>query len=354
MFFFLKRAALSAKEAKTISGASQRQSGQEELTAFFAETASDIATKRQPKVPVKGSILSFFKRASSPDPSTTAKTTSNDANSASQETLGESDSVKKPTKDKIEWQCTTCTFINKRKRSSYLPCEMCGELFAPGFGSPENSTPRVTPISVPPASRTRARTPQSIAPSKQCSRIHSTPMACSFRKKSSQQSPSEEVISIDETSNDSRKADKTRIAIPPETLVIIDSDDEASPRKVPLSQESLTNKAIKTQEVLVFSVSKNSGRITVHYKDDGSSSLTNFDVHDVLSENTVDALSDAQTTRADVLPSSIPIQFNSKAVEKGTSGDSVSFLRSPKSVSADPQTSFSHSKVGFCQSKMPK
>ena len=69
--------------------------------------------------------------------------------------------------------------------------------------------------------------------------------------------------------------------------------------------------------MLTFSVSKNSGRITLHYKEDGSSSLINFDVHDVLTEETVDALADAQTTRVNAIATSVNLQFNQEAIQGG-------------------------------------
>lgn len=298
----------------------QRQSGQEELTAFFAETASDVATKKQPTVAVKGSILSFFKKASSPSPNPAVTTGSQTTSTAETRKISKTDSAKKPSDNKIEWQCTTCTFINSKKRSSYLPCEMCGELFVPDSGPQTESTPRVTPMSVPRSAKGTAKTPQSIAASKPSNSVHSTPLARAFRNSSTQPSPSAEVVIIDENSHHSPESNAARKTSPQETLVIIDSDDdEAPPEKLSHARKSLRRPVIKTQEMLTFSVSKNSGRITLHYKEDGSSSHINFDVHDVLTEKTADAIADAQTTRANVTAASVPLQFNQKGIEEGMS-----------------------------------
>ena len=310
---------MSAKEAKEIEGKGenqQRQSGQEELSAFFAETASDTITKNQPKVAVKGSILSFFnKKASSP--ASSSVTANQTTNSVKKTTPRDAQGAKvaaaaqKPRDDKIEWQCKRCTFINFKKRSNYLPCGMCNELFVSDTGSPAESTPHVTPRSAPRSSGPTIKTPQSIVATKPPNSIHRTPLARASRASAAKASPSMQVVVIDEDSNHSPKTHKTAKTSSQDTLVIIDSDDEVPLRKLPPSRKSsISNKEIGFKEMLTFSVSKNSGRITLHYKEDGSSSLINFDVHDVLTEETVDALADAQTTRVHAIATSFNLLFN--------------------------------------------
>ena len=196
---------------------------------------------------------------------------------------------------------------------------MCGELIVPDGGPRTKSTPRVTPMSVPRSAKSTAKTLQYTAASKPPNNVHSTPLARAFRKSSTQPSPSAEVIIINENSSHSPEANTARKANPQQTLVIIDSDDDAPPKKIAHARKSLTPPVIKTQEMLTFSVSKNTGRITLHYKEDGSSSLINFDVHDVITEKTADALADAQTTRANMAAASVPLQFNQKAIEEGMS-----------------------------------
>jgi len=73
---------------------------------------------------------------------------------------------------------------------------------------------------------------------------------------------------------------------------------------------------------LTFSVSKNSGRITIHYSTlSNESSLTNFEIDQVVSTTTADKLMEAKTHRTSASASKsiggIPIEFNSQAIQQG-------------------------------------
>ena len=124
-------ASMGAKKAApgaTVPGLSV----QDELQSFFADTK--VSEAKAPKVPVKGTIMSFFAKQQQKTP----KSKSNSLTSAHTESITKQPkSSQKPSLfgnppktslEMTEWNCKACTFHNKKRRrnSGSLPCEMCG------------------------------------------------------------------------------------------------------------------------------------------------------------------------------------------------------------------------------------
>ena len=124
-------------------------------------------------------------------------------------------------------------------------------------------------------------------------------MARAFGSASSHSSPADIVVIDDSSPLPKSTTSSKRKKTTAENPVVIDLDEEeniAKPSRKKPRFESVLQAPLK--EVLTFSVSKNSGRITLHYKEQSKSSLVNFDVNDILTEETVDALTEVQTKRS--------------------------------------------------------
>jgi hypothetical protein len=113
-----------------------------------------------------------------------------------------------------------------------------------------------------------------------------------------------EVIDIDNT-----PAKHSQSKRQPTEIIMLDDDDvdesTSSSSEIAATQSSSRKTTPlpavvppkKKQHELEFSVSKNSGRVTIHYVDSGKSSLVNFDIEQVLTSETCDALMEAKTNR---------------------------------------------------------
>jgi len=67
---------------------------------------------------------------------------------------------------------------------------------------------------------------------------------------------------------------------------------------------------VEAEPALFFSVSKNSGRITVHYGKTGESSRTNFEVEQIMSKETADHMTEARLTRKHGITTTVPLEFD--------------------------------------------
>jgi hypothetical protein len=70
----------------------------------------------------------------------------------------------------------------------------------------------------------------------------------------------------------------------------------------------------------LFSVSKNSGRIMIHYEKSKEASLVSFDLEEILTNEVVDHMMEAKLDRR-LTGTSISLDFVDSALVKGTSHD---------------------------------
>jgi hypothetical protein len=254
------------------------ESVEEGLTRFFAENA--FADKRN-EPPVKGSITSYFQPAKEAEKTGGAKPPV--ACSKQTAALGAVD-LRMPSE--VEWQCEACTFINKQAppRNGLLSCELCATPF--------------------------------VDMSKQ-----EAVAATSTRK---------ELIVLDDTKPSPFARNM------PEIVTINDEDDDevdenSSPRSARILEVAtvddgdgveaclsvVTPAKKEDQPLLRFSVSKNSGRITLCDGSTGGRLNCNFDIHEVITEETTDRLLEVQVARwTSNAVSSVEITFDDVSIKE--------------------------------------
>ena len=291
-------------------------SGQDELQSFFAE--AQVSEEKVSKVPVKGTIMSFFVKQKQKIPQSSSKvpnsTRKESATKLSKST--EKPSIfGKPSKQNpkmIEWDCEACTFHNKQRQNSSdsMACEICGAQHIEVIEVDDRDIPS---RKVTPGSLRKGELPQS-------SIAHRTNELIKLSKA--------EIVTIDGMEKEQR------IDVIPRKL---DSSlknpiilcDVSSPRKKPkVNHRQTQSKTLSTFDspvsneakattLLSFSVSKNSGRITVHFSESGESSLTNFQVETIVTKETVDLLMEARLSRNFNAMPSIKLAYNQSALSKG-------------------------------------
>jgi HNH endonuclease len=237
------------------------ESGEEELTRFFAETANE---ERSPvgKAPVKGSIMSFFKVTTSNQVSTDVQNQTKEPPGASSKIL-QRFCLKNPdhltnmlvqVSETVKWSCEACTFVNAKvpTKSGWIACDICG-------------TPHVG--------------------------------------------------HTDSTVNDSVNTDKREIIVidkshPPP----IKKSDCSCDTRYPESITSIVTPAKEKEQqcLLKFSVSKNSGRITIHNGETGERFPHNFDIDEVITTETSDQLLESEVNR--LARGTIKIKFDDRGI----------------------------------------
>ena len=99
---------------------------------------------------------------------------------------------------------------------------------------------------------------------------------------------------------------------------------KSSSRKSQTSIEIDDEKSIDDEKrnagVLLFSVSKNSGRIMIHHETSKEASLVSFDLEEILSNEVVDHMMEAKLDRKHT-GTSISLEFVDSALAKGKSHD---------------------------------
>lgn len=314
-----EKAALAATEVDG-SDMVQRKSGQEELCNFFADAANVQNNKKgSSKTPDKGSILSFFKRG-----------TEMNVQEISEEKLTRtmpataSTSQKGDNNDSVEWQCQMCTFINKKVFAKYLYCEMCHTPFDEDISDFENME---MIMAVTPHSTLQEKKGDSsfhrrgdMLPSVYNNGKSPTacPLAAAPSKRASPNIADVIVIKEDEVCS-TRKVDPGKKR-PLMNMVVIDGDEEKSPSTreawQAMSSSFRKRETYNDPEMLTFSVSKHTSRITLHYRDAGLPSLVNFDIHDVVTQDTIDALTHANITDPNTQANPMHIAFCTDAINK--------------------------------------
>ena len=236
------------------------ESGEEELTRFFAETAGEEKTTAV-KAPVKGSIMSFFKPAQ-PQASTDEEKQTKSPPSATSQTPSSATSksvqpVKLSFTEPVEWSCEACTFLNSkvRTKSGWLACDMCCTQYVEHTVSAESR-----PVT-----------------------------------------PKEREIIVVEECKPPAVVKSTEIEI-----VTIDCGDPESLSSI------VTPAKKKEQPLLKFSVSKNSGRITIHDGETGQRFPYNFDIEEAISDETSDRLLEAEVAR--LARGAMKIEFDNSGI----------------------------------------
>jgi HNH endonuclease len=205
----------------------------------------------------------------------------------------------------ISWTCKECTFQNKKaqNKSAWYPCEMCSEPHVPKWDLDSVDDDD-----------------ESFLDSNQGDVLASIPAAASrshcfsavFKKRSApiarvSTGSSVEIIEIDSTPAKHRQSKRQ----PTEVIMLDDDDDDDDESTSNSSERAAPQGSYRTKPspsaavppkkkklLLQFSVSKNSGRVTIHFADSGGkSSLINFDIEQVLTSETCDALMEAKTNR---------------------------------------------------------
>jgi SWI/SNF-related matrix-associated actin-dependent regulator 1 of chromatin subfamily A len=254
-----RNATLRAEEGKSTT---RGESVEAELTRFFAETSGEEKTAAL-KAPVKGSITSFFKPASAAS-SSEEKQKLPPSGIQSLLPARPVPSSGKRIDSLVEWNCDACTFANSKvpANSGWLACEVCG-------------TPH---IDIPPSE------------GKKCRPI--------TRKQ-------KEIIALDDL-----KPKASRIARSCEVITIDDDGEPESRSIVTPSKQSIE------QPLITFSVSKNSGRLTIHSGDGEERFPYNFDIEQVISEEMSDRLLEAEVSRQSKSRGVIKMEFNEKGIKQ--------------------------------------
>lgn len=288
---------------------------QDELQSFFADTK--VSEAKAPKVPVKGTIMSFFAKQQQKTPQ------SKDTRARKESSTKPLQSSQKPTifgnppktsPQMIEWDCKACTFHNKKRRrnSGALPCEMCGTKYQEiiDIDDPDITSHKVTPASV---RKGDLETSQQL-------RSSSVKKQTNPNIKASQP----EIVMIDDVDEPHinvvpRKLDST-LANP---IILCDETEESSSRKKRKLDHVQSRAKVTLTTFLSFSVSRNSGRITIHFSDTGESSLTNFKIEQIVNEETADRLMEARLSRNQKAMASIKLVYSQPALSKGKESETL-------------------------------
>jgi hypothetical protein len=121
----------------------------------------------------------------------------------------------------------------------------------------------------------------------------------------SQESISSELIVIDDSPVSSTK--KRRAS----EVIVLDDENSRDQRSIVTPHAKIS----QLQSMLSFSVSKNSGRILIHWNETGRSSHVNFDIEQIVSDATADAIINHRSANKLTV---MRVEFNDGAVERGT------------------------------------
>ncbi len=324
-----RNAGMGAKKSLQ-NGSGVALSVQNELQTFFAE--AKIQDEKKSKVLVKGTIMSFFAKQKQKVPhskklSSTNTCTESEKNiPLAQKPLTSFGRCPKGNIEMVEWNCEACTFRNKQHRSfsNKMACEMCGTQYQEviEIDDEETSSRRATPTSLQKGDYGDS------GANKQLSKFST------IRKRTRQSLSTSrpEAMTIDCTEESSVKITPRKLDTALENpFVLSNLQVKTNPRKKQKSCEgkdesnissvcSILKEGSPTREVatvLSFSVSRNSGRITIHFSDTGESTLTNFKVEQIVTAETADRLMEARLSRNHNAMTSIKLFYNEIAIRKG-------------------------------------
>lgn len=327
---------MNASEADSSAQSKPGESVEDELTRFFAETSANDAKHKAVSVPVKGSILNFFKPPANKEQPTAAAAQA--PKSAARPVkpmkhfMAPNPKAKSPTR-LVEWSCKSCTFDNTRQMSGsgWLACEMCGATYIE-----EGTTSNQPEVAAPPST---SRRPKKVEPTKDKNTV--VDLSCGDKRTGKrQQAPSEIIVlDLDEPSSRAaatpRVAKKQRSSISESDVIEIDNDCKPKAKRkasevsvidvdAPVSRSVVTPASQPRKRVsssiLNFVVSKNSGRVSVHSAQTGDSFHYNFDIDLLITEVTADLLLSAEVKRSSSKAFGVAekdIKFREDAVKRG-------------------------------------
>jgi len=257
---------------------------------------------------------------------------------------------------RISWICKVCTLVNENRpvvSSGWYPCEVCEEPHLPSLNEAgdvddddldESAVPELSLAAT--RSNTVTRSSSLVSGKRKNRPVSFTPMA-SLSQSSAER---DDVIILDDDDDPSsqdfdrstthcakrrRRKKEERVAAnvadtgrkrvqPPSDVIVLDfdMDSDGMPECSISRSDSSANVDVSSQlsrdaasSHLAFSISKNTGRITVHVAG-GSSTLVNFDVQDVVTDKTLNCLLDAQVKRAFNPREQPAVEFDGSQVEK--------------------------------------
>ena len=279
-------------------------SGEQELTSFFAESSvlNSYGKKKNHPI-VKGSIQSFFLKQNSSSKkekvqnfeepkrkvtmaSSLTSTTNDESNIAPipsfvitpehkkihNQNNAKSCLISNTSNNTITFACKACTFLNENKllsKSKLLSCDICGTTHT-NFGIDTKSLHK-----------------NQSSPNKSCvllnddSNIHHLPTTSG-----SIPTLPHEIIEIFDDDDDSYGNDKI-------TTFDVKKNNDKLTNTMKIGDKSKN----EDSELLSFSVSKNSGRVTIHTKKTGESLMINFDIEQLLTDKCSSEFLEMRTKR---------------------------------------------------------
>jgi hypothetical protein len=313
-----------SSECTTINSSSHERStmsGQDELQSFFADAVHKNGKQALKTPTTKGTIMNFFAKQSS----TNKMVTSSFADDEIKATISTSLS------NSVEWDCEACTYHNSQRRtkSGFLCCEICrfqlvesnvidltanerllatrnvaklqniektslNQILPDGSGNAQNANSVVNLYAKDTIHATRSVTTRNIEPP---TLNQVTP--CGSRK------PDNVIIDVDGIEDYDVRSCREDVWL-----------DAAGyhGRKRKLSQHDESH---RRHYSLAFAVSNNTGRITIYYAVTGESSLVNFDIEQIVTDETMDKIMEAKLKRNNELSLSFQLMYNDAAIRQG-------------------------------------
>jgi SWI/SNF-related matrix-associated actin-dependent regulator 1 of chromatin subfamily A len=313
-----ERPYLHRAEEEATAVTAPRQSVQEEVSAFFASEPDD-RTASKPNIVIKGTIESFFKPAAPKSMEKAARASTLASASAARPKqsilshavpqhsrkricLGTSKPFRKDSNNsRVKWSCATCTFYNSRLRRSvaYYTCEMCSDAYIPEANGAPESDDAATEATLHPSTFGGPWSPK-------------IPVVVSAEKWASGRSSIESDAIVMDIKDDEVAEDESSNTITPTKAVVEIPDDGVIEENLVSAKDD----DHKVDHVLEFSVSPNSGRISIYYARGKEASKINFDVNDVIAAETTDRLlAVSSQRRSDQRLEASSIAFNTTGVQ---------------------------------------
>jgi SWI/SNF-related matrix-associated actin-dependent regulator 1 of chromatin subfamily A len=329
-----KGASMNAKDSENSPPSEQ------ELTSFFADNCPND-TENKKKAPAKGSIQSFFKKPSAAPSSKPQKLSTSmvkscavTPESSKVESLLYTSTIKnstnsvimsvskqKPIETKSTWSCSMCTFSNQSKSAA---CVMCGA------SPPAQVTIKKNTVEC------GTCTYENKSTSSICTICKSILNLKDVKSFPSNQA-SIDVIAAPQSHQHNVTSNLSSSSTPvssqePEVIELLDCSDDEGLQPIPPKRQKIesiprkntadaSRKDTKRPSLLCFSVSRNSGRIAIHEATTGESLSINFDLDQIVNEDTSEELLMRQLKRnGTTLPvSASPSQvtFEDSEVDKG-------------------------------------
>ena len=297
-----------------------------EIQEFFAETAPQLAERTGQ--PAKATIMSFFQKQKQ-----TAKSSPPCPHPA------RSRSDPEPL-NSVRWACSTCTYENNQARllSGLQRCEMCGESYVEPLsdGEGEDESPVTRQCMV------RATSVISEQPKDLVGEISIKSFGSQKRYNSTESSvpaAASTIIVIDDDDDD----DDIFVPVPNSAstdsvfrsdvdiednaarsskqimseVIVVDEQTE-SLDDIPIRSSKMDPSKQAESAVLAFSVSKNSGRISVHDSTTLRPCRVNFELSQVVSSDTVDRILETSLLRRGASKgATMAVKFDQDAVGRG-------------------------------------